>query len=334
MTNDGLRLLEKFIANERLAVHELKFLQTWMGDNANKELINDWMLTGWKYLPEIESTVSFDELVVQIDRQFNAVKKIAFWDQNWVKQFQKIAAIIILPIVLFASYYFIFIQNGSQDYSEVIVPKGQKSEIVLPDGTHIWLNSATTMRYPIKFGNGARHVYLDGEAYFEVAENKYKPFLVNTSNLTVKVLGTRFNVKAYADEKEIETALLSGKVNLLFGTSTKNIKTIAMNPGELINYSKEKNRISKSGFETDEVVAWKNNRLVFRNDTFNNLVKKIERWYNVQIIYDQSLFKDQRLTVELMEGESLERLFHIIERAINVDYKIDNQKIYINQKMN
>lgn len=333
MKNEGLSLLEKLIANERLAVHELKFLQAWMGDSTNKELINDWMLSGWKYSPEIESAVAFDDLVNKVDQQYNAVKAIAFWDKNWVKQFQKIAAITILPIVLFTSSYFIFFQNYNSNYSEVIVPKGQKSEIVLPDGTHIWLNSATSLRYPVKFGKVSRQVFLDGEAYFEVAENAYKPFFVNTSSLSVKVLGTKFNVKAYADEKEIETALLSGKVNLLFGESTKNTKTVVMSPGELITYSKEKNRISKSGFETDEVVAWKNNRLVFRNDTFNNLVKKIERWYNVQIIYDQNLFKDQRLTVELMEGESIERLFHIIERAINVDYKIDNQKIYINPKM-
>ena len=333
MTNEGLRLLGKFTANEYLSAQELKFLRQWLSNTTNRKLIDEWMLSEWKLVPEVESTVSFEDLANQINKQYDALKPVSVWEHSWFRQFQKIAAILLLPIIILTAYYFLISESNFHNYSEVIVPKGQKSEIVLPDGTHIWLNSATTMRYPVKFGNGVRQVFLDGEAYFEVTENKHKPFLVNTSNLRVKVLGTKFNVKAYSDEKDIETALLSGKINLLLNSSSKNMETVEMNPGELINYSIEKKKISKSGFETDEIVAWKSNRLVFRNDTFNNLVKKIERWYNVQIIYDQTLFKNQRLTVELMEGESIERLLRIIERTIKVDYKIENQNIYITPKI-
>ncbi|HKJ43629.1 MAG TPA: FecR domain-containing protein, partial [Sunxiuqinia sp.] len=217
-------------------------------------------------------------------------------------------------------------------YAEAIVPKGQKSEVVLPDSTHIWLNSGTRLRYPIQYGSGTRDVFLTGEAYFEVTPDKHKPFIVHAAQVNVKVLGTKFNVRAYSDDKDIETALLSGKVNLFVNHDSDNSKKLVMKPGDLIDYTKSNHIIQKTGFDADEVIGWKNNRLVFRDDTFNNLVKKIERWYNVQIIYDKSRFQKQRLTVELREGESIERLFQIIEKAINVDYRIEKQKIYVSPK--
>lgn len=333
MENKILSLLKRFITNEHLEVHELKLVRDWIDNPENIKILDKWMKPQWEHAPEIESETSFKELITQIDKHYQLRKTTTIWDLKFVQQFQKIAAILILPIILLSAYYFLVVQNSNTQYSEAIVPHGQKSEIVLPDGTHIWLNSGTNMRYPLTFGAENREIFLDGEAYFEVTKNKHKPFIVNTSNLSVTVLGTKFNVKAYADESEIETALLSGHINLIVNTNAEHGKIIEMNPGELISYSKENNSVGKSGFRKDEVVGWKNNRLVFHDDTFNNLVRKIERWYNVVIIYDKTLFEDQRLTVDLLEGESIERLFQIIESAINVDCRINKQKIYINPKM-
>jgi ferric-dicitrate binding protein FerR (iron transport regulator) len=249
-----------------------------------------------------------------------------------VRQFQKIAAILILPVIILSGYY-IFRNNEQVQYAEAIVPKGQKSEIVLPDNTHIWLNSATSLRYPARFGKNNREVFLDGEAYFEVVENNHKPFTVHTSELSIKVLGTKFNVKSYRDDKNVETALLTGNINLSVHSGQDRTNEIDINPGEMIGYSRTEKSVLKSGFEADEVIGWKNNRLIFRDDTFDNLAKKIERWYDVEMIYNKELFEDQRLTVELLEGESLERLMQIIEKTIQIDYKIDKQKIFINPKM-
>ena len=333
MVDRVLSLLKRFIANDRLSPGELKYLKDHLSGLKNMHIINEWMHEQWKIAPELESDLTFEQLVSQIELKYQQLEHTAFWNRKAIKYFQRVAAILILPLLIVAGFYLFSTKDFQVQYSEAIVPKGQKSEIVLPDSTHIWLNSGTRLRYPTEFGKGNRDVFLTGEAYFEVTPNKHKPFIVHAAEVDVKVLGTKFNVRAYSDDKDIETALLSGKVNLIVQPNTEKSSELQMLQGEMIGYTKSNNSISKTGFVIDEVIGWKSNRLVFRDDTFNNLVKKIERWYNVQIIYDKSKFQNQRLTVELLEGESVERLFQIIEKAINVNYRIDKQKIYINAKM-
>ena len=332
MEGNSLALLKRFITNEQLNIQELKQLKGWIENHENQFTLNNWIQTQWDIASNIESELTFKKLITKINEQYYSKKTKNFMDSEILKKFQKIAALLILPLIIVSVYFIFFNKNLQVQYTETIVPKGQKSEIVLPDNTHIWLNSASHLRYPSQFGRSNREVFLDGEAYFEVTKNKHKPFIVHTSDVAVKVLGTNFNVKAYSDDKEIETALFAGHVNLIFRSSNGETNEMEMKPGDLFNYSKLNKSVSKSGFKTDETIGWKINRLIFRDDTFDNLVKKIERWYNVEIIYDKTLFKDQRLTVELLEGESLERLFQIIERAINVNYRIDKQKIYIKQQ--
>jgi ferric-dicitrate binding protein FerR (iron transport regulator) len=332
MEDKILVLLQRFVADERLTILELKELKNMLGTPGYQPIINGWIQTYWDTAANVESNLTFEQLVRQIDKQYLHHSKTSFQNLNVVRQFQKIAAILILPVIILSGYY-IFRNNEQVQYAEAIVPKGQKSEIVLPDNTHIWLNSATSLRYPARFGKNNREVFLDGEAYFEVVENNQKPFTVHTSELSIKVLGTKFNVKSYRDDKNVETALLTGNINLSVHSGQDRTNEIDINPGEMIGYSRTEKSVLKSGFEADEVIGWKNNRLIFRDDTFDNLAKKIERWYDVEIIYDQSLFQGQRLTVELLEGESLERLMQIIEKTIQIDYKIDKQKIFINPKM-
>lgn len=332
MADHILSLLKKFIANDQLSIDELKYLRDHLKDFQNRKEINAWMHEQWELTAEVESELTFEQLVAQIDNKYKHLEGSVFWNRKAVKYFQRVAAILVLPLLAVAAYYYFNVENIQAQYAEAIVPKGQKSEIILPDNTHIWLNSDTRLKYPAEFGSGTRDIFLTGEAYFEVTPNKHKPFIVHAPQVDVKVLGTKFNVRAYADDQDVETALLSGKVDLSVEKGGGENTRLSMKPGELVDYSKKDHSIQKSGFDADEIIGWKNNRLIFRDDTFDKLVKKIERWYNVQIIYDKTKFQNQRLTVELREGESIERLFKIIEKAINVNYRIDKQKIYINPK--
>ena len=332
MADEMLMLLKRFIADDRLTVQDLRQLKYWTEKPDSQMILNKWMQTQWDIAPNLESEVSFEQLITQIDKQYQLRSTENLWGSGIIKWFQKIAAVLILPIIIFTGYALFFNHTDQEQYSETMVSKGQKSEILLPDGTHIWLNSATRLRYPVQFGKHNREVFLEGEAYFEVSPNKQKPFIVHTPDVAIKVLGTSFNVKAYPDEPEIETALIKGSVNLVFPGAPGKTKEVEMLPGEMVNFSKTSMSVIKSGFQTDETIGWKNNRLIFRDDTFSNLVKKIERWYNVKVLYDESLFKDQRLTVELLEGESLDRLMQIIGSAAHLNYRIDKQKIYINTK--
>lgn len=333
MTDQGLLLLIRFTAKKNLSVQELKQLGEWMAAPGNREVIHEWMQEEWNAAPDVESAVTYDQLIGEINKQYRLKRSTGFWDSKAVRLFQRAAAILIFPIALAFLYNILSQKPDTPVYSEVIVPKGQKSEIILPDSTHIWLNSDSRLRYPVRFSDTQREVFLKGEAYFEVEKDRHKPFIVHASAIAVKVLGTKFNVKAYPDDPEIETALLEGKVSLSVMAKPGKTEQVELNPGELVNYSGSGKSLVKTGFKTDEVVGWKSNRLIFRDDTFDKLVKKIERWYNVDINYDKSLFNDKRLTVELLEGESLERLFQVIGKAIDVNYKIDKQNITISPKM-
>ncbi|MGD9929181.1 MAG: FecR family protein [Mangrovibacterium sp.] len=327
-------LLKRFIAGEHLTAQELKQLRDWVVRPENMVRLDEWMQDLWMQAPELESDVHFEDIIAQVNRQYQSRRdEKGFWELPVVKHFQRAAAILILPVILVSAYYFLNVTDTTVQYTEAIVPNGQKSEIVLPDGTHIWLNSGTRLRYPSKYGSGNRDVFLEGEAYFEVTPNKHAPFVVNTSNVSVKVLGTKFNVKAYPDETDVETALLSGKINLLLKPGSGKNQLIEMKPGEKVNYNPQQKIIAINGFDTDEIVGWKNNRLVFRDDTFDKLVKKIERWYDVEVLYDEMLLDSQRLTVELNEGESIDRLMEIIDKVMHVESQIVNRKVMIKPKM-
>jgi transmembrane sensor len=335
MKDQSLLLLIRFVSDNDLTIHELELLRDWMIIPENRELVDEWMHMIWDKAPEKELNLTFEQLTNQISEQYDRKKSGNFGFRKAVTLFQRAAAILIFPIIIFFFYYtWIREPVPSNVYTETIVPLGQKSEIVLPDSTHVWLNSASRLRYPVGFGSAIREVFLDGEAYFEVTRDKHHPFLVQTSSLAVEVLGTKFNVKAYPDEMEVKTALLEGKVNLQVALEAGkgDVETLEMKPGEMIEYSRTDHSVLRTGFKADEVIGWRSNRLIFRDDTFDKLVKKIERWYNVKIIYDKSLFSNQRLTVELLEGESLDRLFQIIEKAIHVNYRIDKQNIWISPK--
>jgi len=331
MDDKFIHLLKRFVAGDYLSVQELKTLKEWINFPGSQLKISNWAQENWMQASEMETAITFEELVSRIDEQCQSEQKGKNYLSKLSAKFQRIAAILILPFAILLAYFIFSDNTFNNQYCKAIAPKGQKSEIVLPDNTHIWLNSGTQVKYPSSFEKNSRDVFLTGEAYFEVSKDKHKPFIVHASDIAVKVLGTKFNVKAYPDDEIIETSLLSGKINLILGQG-KGTKEIEMNPGEKLDYSKGSRITTESGFEADETVAWVNNRLVFRDDTFSNMVKKIERWYNVEIIYDRHLFQDRRLTAELLEGESLERALQIIGKAIDINYRIEKQKVYINPK--
>jgi ferric-dicitrate binding protein FerR (iron transport regulator) len=250
-----------------------------------------------------------------------------------MKVYQRIAAFLLIPLIALGFLFWMTQGNGSRQMVENIVPRGQKSQIILPDGTRIWINSDTKVKYPGNFEKKQRDIYLEGEAFFDVAKETGRPFVVHTSGINVKVLGTKFNVKAYPNENQIETSLFEGKINLTADDSKSSDRILKeVNPGEAFVYSKESHKLASKSFQKEEIDGWKNNRLIFKDDTFNNLVRKVERWYDVKILYDEKLFDDRRLTVELYEGERLERLLEIVGMTLSVNYQYDKGKIILTPK--
>lgn len=285
--------------------------------------------------PEVESATLVETIFEQINEYQSSYQtnKSHFSVASLLKFYQKIAAFLLIPIMVVGILYWMSQYNQSSgQYTETFAPRGQKSQIVLADGTKVWLNSETRIKYPGKFDKSHREVYLDGEAFFEVTKNVHQPFVVHTSGIDVKVLGTKFNVKAYPDENEIETSLFEGKINLIQKISDMKYLEKEVSPGHSLVFNKKLNNLTESRFPEEEICGWKNNQLIFKDDTFVNLVRKMERWYDVKVIYDEKLFSDRRLTVELYEGERLEKLMEIISLTLSVDYKYLKSEIIITPK--
>ena len=328
-------IANRFLAGEACSVHELNDFKRWLTDPSTHLEVEAWLSENWASASDVESGTLIETVFLQIEAyESKNQQKSTVSITRILRIYQKVAAFLLIPIVGIGILYWVgvFSQSNIQ-YTETIAPRGQKSQIVLADGTKVWLNSDTKIKYPGNFDKNQRDVYLEGEAFFEVTKNAHQPFVVHTSGLNVKVLGTKFDVKAYPDESKIETSLFEGKISLeMKNPANDHIVETEVAPGQSFAYSTSEGKLVENTFPQEEIDGWKKNQLIFKDDTFSNLVKKVERWYDVEVIYDENLFSDRRLTVELFEGERLERLMNIISLALSVDYKYEKGKISLTPK--
>lgn len=170
----------------------------------------------------------------------------------------------------------------------VSVEKGQKANVVLPDGSKVWVNSDSRLIYGSRFTSKERILELEGEAYFEVAPDKDRPFIVETNDLAVRALGTSFNVKSYEEEKDISTVLMTGKVEV-----SSSYDRLVLNPNERIVFDKQTGHMEKSSVENaEEYINWKFNELTFKGETFENIVHTLERYYNTRIVFESESLKN------------------------------------------
>lgn len=171
----------------------------------------------------------------------------------------------------------------------LIVPKGNEFSLRLGDGTHVWLNSESTFQFPTEFGPNSRFVKLEGEAYFDVTTNKEKPFFVENKQQIIKVLGTRFNVSCYSDEDESITALYEGKVEV---EDKRHNKKVSLVPGEVLHLGSSLQETKKEKGNISKFNAWTNGLFSFSETPFEEVIKEVSRWYNVEIIYRSSIPTD------------------------------------------
>lgn len=217
------------------------------------------------------------------------------------------------------------ISNTDTVYNTLTTPRGGEYKVKLPDGTNVWLNSSSSLSYPVEFAGNERHVKLTGEAYFEVAKNKDKPFYVCVNNVCVKVLGTHFNIAAYTDDAELTTTLLEGSVLI-----TKNSKQRLLKPGQQAIVKNNTDLINISDASINQVMAWKNGYFVFNDDNINTIMKKLSRWYDVDVEY-QGSFENQRFGGTFYRSKGITELLNNLEKIGKVHFKITGRRIIVMQ---
>jgi ferric-dicitrate binding protein FerR (iron transport regulator) len=200
---------------------------------------------------------------------------------------------------------------------------GQTYVVILPDQSKVWLNSASSLRYPASFASlKNRTVELQGEAYFEIAKDAKHPFIVKTGTQSVQVLGTHFNINSYTDEQAITTTLLEGLVRISSGKTERVLKV-----GEqAVN---KNNQVSISKVNTDNITDWVNGDFYFDNMDFRAAMRKIGRWYDLDIVYDRSLPVDIEAGGWISRNNKLSTVLHLIEKSGQVHFKVEGKKLYI-----
>jgi len=208
-------------------------------------------------------------------------------------------------------------------FHTLTTPKGGEYQITLPDGTKVWLNSYSSLSFPDAFLGNERRVKLNGEAYFEVAKNKDKPFNVSVNDVTVRVLGTHFNISAYRDDRDITTTLLEGSVQV-----AKNNKQTLIKPGQQATVQGTSDVIAVSEARIKEVMAWKNGYFIFNDEDIFSIMKQVSRWYDVDVEYKGN-FGDQRFGGTFYRSKSINELLHHLERIGKIHFKIDEGRIIV-----
>lgn len=234
----------------------------------------------------------------------------------------RVAAILLLPVLSLLLYTKVSDKDrytANSNELEVEAPAGSRMNIEFGDGTKVWLNHGSKLRYPYRFDSNCRKVFLTGEAYFMVAHNKNVPFIVSTKNLDIKATGTEFNVSAYADDNIVETTLVEGQVGIYERGSSIRMK--ALEPGDCIKYNSLKNNCTMESGDIQKYIAWKDGFLIFKNDSIPEIAKKLERWFNVGVKILNKNVKEFTCTATFSE-ETLSQVIELMSLPSPVSYKL------------
>ena len=317
---------------------EEKALNEWINSsNTNKQLyfqIKELWYHKQDQTNNSQAIAAYDKLInrIKFAEGIQAQSRVQRLSSQ-VNQFIKYAAIIFFFISFsFLSYYYITHESSKNEFCTISVPKGNKSEIVLPDGSKIWLNNNSKLTYPKNFNQSVRQVELIGEGYFEIQRNVKVPFIVKTSDISIKVLGTKFNISAYPNDKFIETTLISGKVTVQSNENPEVISTL--NPGESMTFDKLNNRAAIASVDTKFYTYWMKGEFVFKDERFETLAKRIERIYNVEIIFEDPALKEKTYTGDFKVDDNIYSILEIFKRSTSVpiEYVTDRNKITIRRK--
>ena len=332
---DFFEIFERYILNTA-SPDEVKTLCEWVNknteisewlekqildspDNMNKEL-------QLRMFNDIKTTLRIEK---PTEFELNESKVTSGSAFSGLKTWMRIAAMFVLPFISALGVYLFMSDKNVTEPLLVSVERGQKASITLPDGSKVWLNSLSELTYNSDFNTEKRELLLDGEAYFEVASNPDKPFVVRSNEITVEALGTAFGVKAYTDDVSVSSILMHGKVRV----TTPN-GTIILKPNERVQYDRELATTRQSSVTNAvDFTGWIHNELRFENESLFEIARNIQRIYNVEIIFSTERLKKLRYT-GTVDNNSLESVLNFISLTSPVSFKIDGQKVILLERKN
>jgi len=212
-------------------------------------------------------------------------------------------------------------------YNTLIVPRSGEYRVVLSDGTKVWLNAASSLKYPTRFGNKERRVILSGEGYFEVAKDAQRPFRVETENAQVEVLGTKFNVSAYTEDAKNKISLAEGSV--VVKQLNENNEPVVLKPGYGAVVEKDKSGIQTAHVNLEADLAWKDAMFVFQDEALGSIMKKLSRWYDVTVDYEPGVDTMFHFTGYIEKYENLANVLHLLELTRKVSFALNDHTVKV-----
>jgi transmembrane sensor len=326
--------------------------------DADRTIINEWRkespeneelcresLKAWNAIPLLHEMEQFNS--------FRALEKVNSRiyksdSSKWWINIQRVAAILLLPLLVYSGYLTIksFSMKKSQvEYvmmQTVTSRQGMVTQFFLSDSTKVWLNSGSELQFPVRFNGNLREVKLKGEAFFKVTKNEKQPFRVNAKEINIDVLGTSFNVVSYGDDTQTEVTLVEGKVSLSAekGQIKKEYGTLL--PGQRAVYKEKYQEVSTEKVTVDKYIAWRDGNLIFRDDPMEDVVRRLSRWFNVEIIFNDPEIKSYIYTATF-RNENLEQVLKLLKLSAPINYRnierkalpgneFTKQKIYLMKK--
>jgi ferric-dicitrate binding protein FerR (iron transport regulator) len=323
-------LIRNFFENKLSKDIQLQF-QRWITGNSFQKEKESTMKELWDESESLadESTIAdFHKVMQRIENKEIqvVVPKYALW-----KRMARIAAIIALPLISsIATLWFTNNKtvNTEPEMVQCYVPNGELKEVKLEDGTSIWINSGSLLIYPKHFTGDKRTLYLSGEAYFTVAKNPDKPFIVKTKDISVRALGTMFNVQSYPEMRQVTTTLEEGKVKV--GSFIGGAADEYLLPNEQVVFDVVTSKFNKSIVDASTISNWRQGVLTFQSENMSNIISALERHYNITINYEDGKFKDRRFTVKFQKSENCNQSFEVLNLMIpDFKYTLKGNVAYI-----
>ncbi|NDV57158.1 FecR family protein [Bacteroides sp. 519] len=324
-------LITKYLQGEANEAEKKQLLEWLQQDEENKKefsaMRDAWLASGIgsRFSSEYKEK-AFNQFIHNVETRKNRTLSI---------QLGRIAAAVVLLIVTTGIGYMIGNKSAKQDIPVEVIVKNNflmgadsKGSVVLPDGSKVWLHGNSKLTYPDVFAATSRNVKVNGEAYFEVTENKDAPFIVETDNIHIKVLGTQFNMKDYDNQSTTETVLVSGKVEAFIPRTNERIM---MKPNQKLLWDSVSKDYKLTEVDAKDYIVWINDKLVFNKEKLQTILFKMERWYNIKIVVDKKVDLNQRLSLTIRH-EDKEEIFKLLGLIAPIRYQIDNKTATIRPK--
>jgi Fe2+-dicitrate sensor, membrane component len=303
-----------------------------------EELARQWLIEPenaalFKQLQKIENLTSDLQMLSHFDIQTGKQQVMRKHKANRTRLVlawtQRVAAILFVPALMSGIWYFLKQNEYKKELNvlsvnqEVITQPGTKSHLFLPDSTEVWLNCASTLKFPSVFKGSERRISLQGEAIFKVFKNKKKPFIVSTSAMDIQAVGTEFNVSAYSGDLRLSTTLAEGKVKITDKADVS--KIIFLDPGSQVNYDTSNKIYKTENVRVKDVIAWREGVLIFNETPFYEVVGKLSRWFNADIQLTEQSIANYRFT-GTFTSESLEQVMELLTLTTPITYEINKRE--------